>query len=124
MNKDNVKTVFDYSVLGVCWFGISIMVGIFITLFTRYNFMDILFVEGMLLIMVGVSFEVGSERTWLSLQPLGSPDAQYISNMNLEIAKIAAEEKNDIRRILLSRGLSSISLIIGGIFALAINFII
>lgn len=124
MGKRSLKTTIDYLALGIFWFAISTILGLFIVLSTRYNFKDVLFVEGMILIMVGISFEVGYERTWLSLQPLGSPNAQYVSNMNLEVAKIEEERKKNSHKVLVSRGLSSAPLIMGGAISLLVNFIL
>ena len=59
----------------------------------------------------------------LSMQGLGQNNAQYIANANLEVSKMEKEKTNNIKTTI-SAGLSTVSLIIGGLLVIAINFII
>lgn len=59
----------------------------------------------------------------LSMQGLGQNNAQYIANANLEVSKMEKDKTNNIKTTI-SAGLSTVSLIIGGLLVIAINFII
>ncbi len=59
----------------------------------------------------------------LSMQGLGQTNAQYIANANLGVTKMEKDKTKNLKTTI-SVGLSTISLIIGGVLVIAINFII
>ena len=73
--------------------------------------------------MVGILSSFGGNPIGLSMQGLGQSNAQYIANGNLEVAKMEKDKTNSVKTTV-SIGLSTVSLIIGGILVIALNFII
>ena len=71
----------------------------------------------------GVLSSIGGNPMGLSMQGLGQNNAQYIANANLEVSKMEKDKTNNIKTTI-SAGLSTVSLIIGGLLVIAINFII
>ncbi|MDD7793294.1 hypothetical protein [Clostridium sp. 'White wine YQ'] len=107
---------------GIVWFLIAIGIGYLIIRFTGYSFKDVLFMEGILLIIIGALSSIGGNPMGLSLQSMGQVNSQYVSNANLEVTK---KEKNSYSvKTTLSFGISMIALIIGGAFSILLSFVI
>ncbi|WP_238881470.1 hypothetical protein [Clostridium sp. YIM B02551] len=118
----NSKQLLKCALAGIVWFIITIGIGLLIMKFTKYNFKDILFMEGILLIIIGVLSSIGGNSMGLSLQSLGQVNSQYASNVNLEVTR---KEKNNYNiKTTISFGVSMIALIIGGALSIILNFII
>jgi len=100
-----------------------VLIGLGIVHFTSHNLKDILFIEGIILVILGVSSFLGGNPTGLSLQGLGQTNAQYIANANLEVTKMEKEKTNTIKNNF-KTNISTVSLVIGGIICIIINFII
>ena len=92
--------------------------------FTNYNFKDVLFVEGMVVIILGIFSGISGNSTGLSLQGMGQNNAQYVSNVNLETLKMEKEKTKNNLTPNISIGLNMVSLIIGGAICIIIEFII
>lgn len=119
-NKPLVKYIFFEILLSV----ILLLIGLAIVYFTTYNFKDVLFVEGMVVIILGIFSGISGNSTGLSLQGMGQNNAQYVSNANLEILKMEKEKTKNNLNTNIRIGLNMVSLIIGGGICIIIDFII
>ena len=59
----------------------------------------------------------------LSMQGLGQTNSQYIANANLQVTKME-KDKAKIIKTTVAVGLSTVSLVTGGVLIIVINFII
>lgn len=110
-------------IFGIIWGIVLFGVALIITNFKDYELRDVLFVEGIIFVIGGVLSSIGGNPMGLSMQGLGQNNAQYIANANLEVSKMEKDKTNNIKTTI-SAGLSTVSLIIGGLLVIAINFII
>ena len=110
-------------IFGIIWGIVLFGVALIITNFKDYELRDVLFVEGIIFVVGGVLSSIGGNPMGLSMQGLGQNNAQYIANANLEVSKMEKDKTNNIKTTI-SAGLSTVSLIIGGLLVIAINFII
>lgn len=126
MDNYKIKLFLKFVLFGVIWALISASVGLLISEFMDYNFRDVFFVEGMVLIIIGIFSSIGGKLTGLPLQ-LKSSNAQYVTNGYLQMKDIEKKEKknnSDVRRVNISIGISGIALIVGGLICMIINFVI
>ena len=123
MEKSILKTIGKCVIFGIIWGIVLFGVALIITNFKDYELRDVLFVEGIIFVVGGVLSSIGGNPMGLSMQGLGQNNAQYIDNANLEVSKMEKDKTNNIKTTI-SAGLSTVSLIIGGLLVIAINFII
>ena len=123
MEKSILKTIGKCVIFGISWGIVLFGVALIITNFKDYELRDVLFVEGIIFVVGGVLSSIGGNPMGLSMQGLGQNNAQYIANANLEVSKMEKDKTNNIKTTI-SAGLSTVSLIIGGLLVIAINFII
>ncbi len=123
MGKSQISSLIKCFIWGIIWSIILVLIGLGIVRFTTYNLKDILFIEGIILVILGVSSFLGGNPTGLSLQGLGQTNAQYIANANLEVTRMEKEKTNTIKNNF-KTSISTVSLVIGGIICIIINFII
>lgn len=123
MEKSILKTIGKCVIFGIIWGIVLFGVALIITNFKDYELRDVLFVEGIIFVVGGVLSSIGGNPMGLSMQGLEQNNAQYIANANLEVSKMEKDKTNNIKTTI-SAGLSTVSLIIGGLLVIAINFII
>ena len=123
MEKSILKTIGKCVIFGIIWGIVLFGVALIITNFKDYELRDVLFVEGIIFVIGGVLSYIGGNPMGLSMQGRGQNNAQYIANANLEVSKMEKDKTNNIKTTI-SAGLSTVSLIIGGLLVIAINFII
>lgn len=123
MDKSVLKTLGKCILFGLVWAILLFGIAVAITNYKGYNFKDVLFVEGMLMVIVGCLSAVGGNPMGLSMQGLGQVNAQYIANANLEITKMERDKTKNIKSYI-SFGLSTVSFITGAIFIVILAFII
>lgn len=123
MDKDVLKTIGKCAVFGIGWAILLLVVAIVITNNKGYNFKDVLFVEGILIVIVGCLSAVGGNPMGLSLNGLGEESAQYIAYSNLEITKMEKEKTKNIKSYV-SFGLSTVSFITGAVLVVMVSFLI
>jgi len=124
MDKSQIKSLIKCVVWGIFWSIILIVIGLIITNFTSYNLKDILFIEGVITVILGSLSSINGNPMGLSLQALGSINAQYVANANLEVTKMEREKRHNNFKSNLQSSINMISLIIGGVICIIINFII
>lgn len=122
MNKPLISSISKTLIFAVLWGLLGLIVGIILVKSKGYNLKDVLFIEGIILIAIGVLSSLGGNSTGLSMKGMGMNNASLISYANLEITK-KEREKNPMKQTILF-GLSSLSLICGGLLLILINFII
>lgn len=122
--KDNrIKLVIKSFLWGTAWLIAAVLIGFIITKVTPYkNFENILFIEGIILVFVGIFASISGDPIALSMQGLGQNSAQYVANANLEVTKMEREKSN--RKLDVSLAVSTFSLILGGLFSAGVTFII
>ena len=126
MNKREIKSLslVKYIFFEILLAVIVLLIGLAIVYFTNYNFKDVLFVEGMVVIILGIFSGISGNSTGLSLQGMGQNNAQYVSNVNLETLKMEKEKTKNNLNPNISIGLNMASLIISGAICIIIDFII
>lgn len=123
MDKSVLKTIVKCVIFGVIWAIILFGVALVITNFKGYELKNILFIEGIIFVMIGILSSIGGNPMGLSMQGLGQSNAQYIANGNLEVAKMEKDKTKSVKTTV-SIGLSTVSLVIGGVLVITLNFII
>ncbi|MCR1950866.1 hypothetical protein NSA50_07305 [Clostridium sp. DSM 100503] len=122
--KDNrINLVIKSLLWGIAWLGVAALIGFIITKVTPYkNFENILFIEGIILVFVGIFASISGDPMGLSMQGLGQNSAQYAASANLEVTKMEREKSN--RKLDVALAVSTFSLILGGLFSAGVTFII
>ena len=123
MDKSVLKTIVKCVIFGVIWAIILFGVALVIANFKGYELKNILFIEGIIFVMIGILSSIGGNPMGLSMQGLGQSNAQYIANGNLEVAKMEKDKTKSVKTTV-SIGLSTVSLVIGGVLVITLNFII
>ena len=123
MEKSILKTIGKCVIFGIIWGIVLFGVALIITNFKDYELRDVLFVEGIIFVVGGVLSSIGGNPMGLSMQGLGQTNSQYIANANLQITKME-KDKAKIIKTTVAVGLSTVSLVIGGVLIIVINFII
>lgn len=103
---------------------IFILIGIFISNFSGYILKDILFIEGIISVIIGVFSLTSGNSMGLSMQSLGQSNSQYVSNSNLEVTKMEKERKHNSIGGNVKDSFNIISLNLGGIICLIASFIV
>jgi cobalamin biosynthesis protein CobD/CbiB len=124
VDKSQMESLIKCVVWGILWSIIFILIGFIIANFTPYILKDVLFVEGMLIVIVAASSSISGNPLGLSLQALGQNSAQYVANANLEAMKMEKQKQYDNFKTGLRSSLNAVSLIIGGVICIVINFMI
>ncbi|MGL5086168.1 MAG: hypothetical protein ACRC68_10725 [Clostridium sp.] len=122
MGKNLVSQLIKIVVFGLFWSVIGFLLASLLVNRTSYNLKDILFIEGILLVAISVLSSLGDNSTGLSLNGMGMNNPSLKASVNLEITR-KEREINPIKQTLLF-GLSSLSLIIGGLLLILLNFVI
>ena len=123
MKDERISLLIKSIIWGVIWLGVASLVGLLITKFTNYkSFENVLFIEGLIMIFIGIATSISGDPMGISLQGLGQNNAQYINNANLEISKMEKQRVTVKRNIAFA--LSTFSLLIGGILSAGITFLI
>lgn len=122
MDKNLTSNLFKTLLFGIAWAVIAFIIAIILVKSKQYNLKDVLFIEGIILIAISILSAIGGNSTGLSLKGFGTNNASLTSYANLEITK-REREKNPMKQTL-SFGLSSFSLICGGILLIILNYII
>jgi len=124
MDKSQIKSLIKCVVWGIFWSIILIIIGFIIANFTYYTLKDVLFIEGIIIVLLGALSSIGGNPMGLSLQGLGQSNAQYAANANLEVTKMEKEKHHNNSKPNLRSSLNTVSLIISGVICIIINFII
>lgn len=106
------------------WILISfVLAGILVSL-KNLVFKDVIFIEGIFIIIIGLTSTIGGDALGLSLQELGNVNAQYMANANLEVSKMEKEKNNYQIKTTIKIFLSTTVLVISGLILILINIIL
>ncbi|CDG02215.1 Putative uncharacterized protein [Clostridium chauvoei JF4335] len=109
---------------GIIWIAITATIAILMMNLTRYNFKDVMFIEGIVLVILGLFASVSGNPMGLCIQALGNSNSQYVANANMQITKLDTEKAHRNAKTTIRMGISTVALIIGGILSMVISFII
>ncbi|ATD55508.1 hypothetical protein [Clostridium chauvoei] len=124
MDKDQIKTLLKCAMFGIIWIAITATIAILMMNLTRYNFKDVMFIEGIVLVILGLFASVSGNPMGLCIQALGNSNSQYVANANMQITKLDTEKAHRNAKTTIRMGISTVALIIGGILSMVISFII
>lgn len=124
MDKSNLKHLFKYILWGIIWSIAFVIIALIIVDKTQYILKDVLFIEGIIVILLGALSLFGGNSMGLSLQALGQTNAQYVANANLEVTKKEKELNSRQIKDNFRSSVNTVSLIVGGTICIIINFII
>lgn len=123
MNKTLLKSLEKCILWGVSWAIILFIIANILVNLKGFLLKDVLFIEGIIFIMLGLFACIGGNPMGLSLQSMGQNSAQYTSNANLEVSKMESINKSNFKNTI-SVSINTVSLILAGIVCLIINYII
>lgn len=123
MNKALLKALEKCILWGVIWTIILFIIANIIVSLKGFLLKDVLFIEGIIFIMLGLFACIGGNPMGLSLQSLGQNNAQYTANANLEVAKMESTNKYNFKNTI-SVSINTVSLVLAGIICIIINYII
>ncbi|WP_346935915.1 hypothetical protein [Clostridium sp.] len=128
MYKSILKSLLKCIIWGILWSIIFIIVGIFITKSKPYSRKDVLFTEGLIVLICAALATSPTKPLKLSLQGCGQSNTRYVFNAYLEDPKIESitegpEYTNTIKTGF-KYGLNKPSLIIGALICIIISYII
>ena len=124
MNKDTVKALTKCIVWGILWTVILVVIALILSKIKGYLLKDVLFIEGIIFVMLGIFASIGGNPMGLSLQSMGQNNAQFTSSANLEVSKMESEKTRGISKTTITSSLSTVSFIFAGIASIIINYII
>ena len=93
MNKNLLKSLEKCILWGVIWSIILFIIANILVNLKGFLLKDVLFIEGIIFIMLGIFSCIGGNPMGLSLQSLGQNNAQYNTNANLEVSKMENSNK-------------------------------
>ncbi|WP_291653580.1 hypothetical protein [Clostridium sp.] len=124
MIKKNSKTFSRFITISIITLIVSFILGQIISSFKGYNFSDVLFVEGIIILMMGIFSAVGGNPMSLSLQDFGQINPQWLANISLETNEIDRRRIIDSCKVNINIDITTISLVIVGSISLLISFIL
>lgn len=123
MNKTLLKSLEKCILWGVIWTIILFIIANILVNLKEFLLKDVLFIEGIIFIMLGLFACIGGNPMGLSLQSMGQNNAQYTTNANLEVSKMESTNKSNFKNTI-SVSINTVSLIFAGIVCIVINYII
>lgn len=123
MNKTLLKSLEKCILWGVIWTIILFIIANILVNLKGFLLKDVLFIEGIIFIMLGLFACIGGNPMGLSLQSMGQNNAQYTANANLEVSKMESTNKSNLKNTI-SVSINTVSLILAGIVCIVINYII
>lgn len=124
MKDIQIKLLVKCVLLGLILSSILVLIGFTITKYASFNLKDVLFFEGIIVVMFAALSSVGGIPIGLSLQGMGQNNAQYVANATLEAARMEKESKVKTLRKEFNKSTTMASLVIAGVICIITNFII
>jgi hypothetical protein len=124
MYKKNLKNLSRFITVCITSFIVSIILGQLISSFNGYHFRDVIFVEGILILMIGIFSAIGGNPMSLSLQDFGQINPQWLANISLETNEIDRKRIVDSCKVIINIDIINLSLMIGGFIVLLISRIL
>lgn len=124
MIKKNSKNLSKFITICIISLMVTFSLGEIISSFQGYNFRDVIFVEGIIILMMGIFSAVGGNPMSLSLQDFGQINPQWLANISLETNEIDRRRIIDSCKVNINIDITTISLVIVGSISLLISFIL
>lgn len=121
MGNLDIKGLKKVALFSLIWIIALFVLAFIITGVSTYNFDDTLFVLGIIVFLIGVLSNVSGEPMGLSMQSLGSVNAQQVANANLEVKKLEEEKLKNVKSTL-KEGFNSYSMVLAGAILIIVNF--
>ncbi len=118
------KKIMNFLFSEVVLLSILLIAGAAVIYLTEYIFKDVLFLEGIAVIIFGIFSGISGNPSGLSLLGIGKDNAQYISNFNLETLNIEKEKSKNNLGDVISVRMSMITFIICGALCVLISVVI
>ncbi|MHB1485212.1 MAG: hypothetical protein ACYCYI_11180 [Saccharofermentanales bacterium] len=123
MDKATIMKTLKSAFWGVILASVLIIAGLVIDNFSGLAFIDILFFESLIFIIIGILAFLGGFPSSLSLRGLGKNDAQYVANMNMEVTASENKIKETSRVKAMTGSFNKISILAGGLICFLIDMI-
>ena len=128
MFKSMVKNMLLLVMYGLIFLGLGYVVAIIIVNLFGYVLQDVMFIEGLIVIILGFLFSMKGNPSGSSLQGFGRNNAQQLSYLNMEATKVEREatsyHKNFLKHSIVEFAFSNFTIIMGGVFILAFSILI
>lgn len=121
MGNLDIKGLKKVALFSLIWIIAVFVLAFIITGVSTYNFDDTLFVLGIIVFLIGVLSNISGEPVGLSMQSLGSINAQQVANANLEVKKLEEEKLKNVKATL-KEGFNSYSMVLAGAILIIVNF--
>lgn len=115
-----LKLIIGGFILGVLF----IIIALIISNFTNFQLNDVLFIEGIVIVILAISSTFSGNPMGLSLQGLGQINAQYIANANLEVTRMEHNKEMPNKKLSPKALFNSWSLILAGLLCILLNFML
>jgi hypothetical protein len=100
--------------------GIGYAIAILIANYFDYSLQDVMFIEGMIIFVLGIMLSMKGNPSGSFLSGFGLINGQYFANLNLEITSSERKStnyyKNFLKNSIVEVAFSNLTIIIGGIF--------
>lgn len=123
MDKTTVKKTLKSALWGVVLASFLIIAGLAVDNFSGLAFIDILFFESIIFIIIGILAFLGGFPAGISLKGMGKKDAQYIANVNVEVDSSENKIKEMSRMKAVTGSFNKISILTGGLLCFLIDLI-
>ncbi|GAA0076302.1 hypothetical protein UT300005_06800 [Clostridium sp. CTA-5] len=124
MNSTFLKKFIIFIITSILCGLVIMFIGYLISLFTTFLLKDILFVEGILVIILVILMSISGKPLGLSMQAFGTNNAQYVGTANLKVTEKENELLKNKDSFNINFDFNSISIILGAIFILIISYFI
>lgn len=120
MSKSIVRSAILSILYSLLILGVGYVIAILIASRSSYQLQDVLFVEGIIFIAVGLMLSMKGNPSGVNLQGLGQQNSNQTANWNLEVTRIERDKtsyyKNYLQHSVLEFAFSNWVLTLGGLF--------
>lgn len=124
MRKNNSKSLKKFISIFIANLVSLFLIGGIISNLNGFQLKDVLFVEGILVLMIGIFSSIGGNTQSLSLQEFGQVNPQCFVNIVLESNRVEKERVISTSNIQINMDLVSTSITLGAIIALIISYLL
>ena len=124
MLKNNSKSLKKFVLFFVANLVSLFLIAGIISNLKGFEIKDVLFIEGIFILMVGLFSSISGSPQSLSLQEFGQVNPQYFASISLEDTTIENQRAVSVSNIQVSVDLFSTSMIIGSVIVLISSYIL
>lgn len=119
MVKSRLKIIFLMIIYSLIFVGVGYLIGILISHWLGYKFQDVMFVEGILVAIVGLFSMMKGNPSGISMHEIGQNYAQFVGTLNLEVTVHERQStdyyKNFLKHSVVELAFSGFTIILGGV---------